>query len=50
MSNNGQNQGKKKSNDKEILDFFYAFEDKLKEDDSKMQEFIEIINQESSIG
>ena len=50
MSNNGQNQGKKKSNEKEILEFFYALEDKLKHDDSKIQEFSEIINKESETG
>jgi len=40
---------KKSYNEKEIIDFFYAIEDRFQNDESKIREFIEIINQEGSI-
>ena len=40
---------KKSFNEKEIIDFFYAIEDRFQNDESKIREFIEIINQEGSI-
>jgi hypothetical protein len=39
---------KKSFNEKEIIDFFYAIEDRFQNDESKIREFIEIINQEGS--
>lgn len=42
-------QVKKKSyNEKEIMDFFRVIEDRFKNDESKIKEFSEIINQESN--
>ena len=42
-------QVKKKSyNEKEIMDFFHAIEDRFQNDESKIKEFIEIINQENN--
>ena len=37
---------KKNLNDKEILEFFYAVEERFSHDESKIKEFIDIINQE----
>lgn len=39
---------KKNFNEKEILDFFSVIEDKLSNEELKMKEFIEIINQENN--
>ena len=39
---------KKSYNEKEILDFFRAIEDRFQNDESKIKEFIEIINQENN--
>ena len=39
---------KKNLNEREIIDFFYAMEDRLREDDSKIRKFMEIINQEGN--
>jgi hypothetical protein len=40
---------KKSFNEKEIIDFFYAIEDRFQNDESKIKEFIEIINQEGNL-
>ena len=40
---------KKTLHKKEILEFFYAIEDRFHEDESKIREFIEIINQENNL-
>jgi hypothetical protein len=39
---------KKNLNDKEILEFFYAVEERFNHDESKIREFIDIINQEGT--
>ena len=39
---------KKSYNEKEIMDFFLAIEDRFQNDESKIKEFIEIINQENN--
>ena len=50
MANTGPYQIKKKSlNDKEIIEFFYAVEDRFNSEESKMKEFIDIINQEGTL-
>ena len=50
MTSSGQYQAKKKNiNEKEIIEFFYAVEDRFNQDESKIREFIDIINQEGSI-
>jgi len=49
MSNSGLIK-KKNLNDKEIIEFIYAIEDRFRQDDSKIRRFIEIINQESAVG
>lgn len=40
---------KKNVNEKDILDFLCAIEDRFHYDESKINEFIEIINQENNI-
>lgn len=50
MTSSGQYQAKKKNiNEKEIIEFFYAVEDRFNQDESKIREFIEIINQENNL-
>ena len=39
---------KKNHNEKEILEFCYAVEDRFQDDESKIKEFIEIVNQENN--
>ena len=39
---------KKNHNEKEILEFLYAVEDRFQDEESKIKEFIEIINQENN--
>ena len=48
-SSNPHPNKKKNLNDKEILEFFYAVEEKFNQDESKIREFIDIINQEGTI-
>ena len=51
MTSSGQYQAKKKSlSDKEILEFLCAVEDRFSQDESKITEFIDIINQEVTLG
>ena len=40
---------KKNLHEREIIDFLYAMEDRLREDDSKIRKFMEIINQEGNV-
>ena len=40
---------KKSLHEKEILEFFYAIEDRFHQDESKIREFIEIINKENNL-
>jgi hypothetical protein len=40
---------KKNLNEKELIEFFYAVEDRFSQDESKITEFIDIINQEGTI-
>ncbi len=47
MTSSGQIK-KKTLNEREILEFFYAIEERLHNDDSKIKKFIEIINQEGN--
>ena len=50
MTSSGSNPIKKKNvNEKEILEFFYAVEERFNQDESKIREFIDIINQEGTI-
>ena len=39
---------KKNLNDTEIIEFFYAVEERFNHDESKIREFIDIINQEGT--
>ena len=39
---------KKSYNEKEIMDFFRVIDDRFKNDESKIKDFSEIINQESN--
>ena len=39
---------KKNLSDKEIIEFFYAVEERFNHDESKIKEFIDIINQEGT--
>lgn len=48
MASSGQTK-KKSLNEREIIDFFYAIEDRFQEDESKIKKFIEIINQEGNV-
>ena len=50
MTSSGSYTMKKKNlNEKEILEFFYAVEERFNQDESKIREFIDIINQEGTI-
>ncbi len=50
MTSSGPYQIKKKNlNEKELLEFFYAVEDRFGQDEPKIREFIEIINQEGTL-
>ena len=50
MTSSSQYQVKKKNlNEKELIEFFYAVEDRFNQDESKIREFIDIINQEGTI-
>ena len=50
MTSSGSYQIKKKNlNEKEILEFFYAVEERFNQDEPKIREFIDIINQEGTI-
>jgi hypothetical protein len=40
---------KKNLNEKEIFEFFYAIEDRFRQDESKIKKFMEIINQEGNV-
>lgn len=50
MTSSGQYQIKKKNlNDKEITEFFIAVEERFNQDESKIREFMDIINQEGTL-
>ena len=50
MTSSGPYQIKKKNlNEKELLEFFYTVEDRFSQDETKIREFIEIINQEGTL-
>ena len=50
MTSSGQGQAKKKNiNEKEINEFFIAVEEKFNQDELKIREFIDIINQEGTL-
>ena len=50
MSSSGPYQFKKKNlNEKEIIEFFSAVEERLSQDESKIREFMDIINQEGTL-
>ena len=50
MTSSGQGQPKKKNiNEKEITEFFIAVEEKFNQDELKIREFIDIINQEGNL-
>lgn len=50
MSSSGPYQSKKKNlNEKEIIEFFSAVEERLSQDESKIREFMDIINQEGTL-
>ena len=50
MTSSGSYPMKKKNlNEKEILEFFYTVEERFNQDESKIREFIDIINQEGTI-
>ena len=40
---------KKNLNEKEILEFLYSVEERFNQDETKIREFIDIINQEGTI-
>jgi hypothetical protein len=50
MTSSGSNPIKKKNlNEKEILEFLYSVEERFNQDETKIREFIDIINQEGTI-
>ena len=50
MSSSGPYQSKKNNlNEKEIIEFFSAVEERLSQDESKIREFMDIINQEGTL-
>lgn len=50
MTSSGSNPIKKKNlNEKEILEFFYTLEERFSQDEAKIREFIDIINQEGTL-
>ena len=50
MTSTGTKQIKKKNvNEKEILEFFYAVEERFNQDESKIKELTDIINLEGTI-
>ena len=50
MTSSGSNPIKKKNvNEKEILEFFYAVEERFNQDETKIKELTDIINLEGTI-
>jgi hypothetical protein len=47
MASSGMNK-KKNLNEKEIIEFLYAIEDRFQNDEQKIKEFIDIVNKESN--